>query len=212
MRRPPALATLLLDRLGPRDESLAGDLHEEYAAGRSRRWFWRQALGAVACEAVAEVRRSPVRSGRSIAAGWAVAAAVFLLGDSIADTLALLIGNWHRQTAYVDDVWWPFYIGAFVVTYGGFGLSAVVVARMNRQRPAVLVGYVASVCAVLAITGLLFEVLVRLFVRIPLPHPLFYLVSTTLQFYWYSGILLVPLTALLCGTIAASRRQMNVAR
>jgi hypothetical protein len=212
MRQPPALATLLLDRLGPADESLAGDLHEEYATGRSKLWFWRQALAALACGTVAEIRRSPVGTVRSIAAGWAVTAAVFVSGDGIADGLARLIWHWNRQTAYVDDVWWPFYIGAFVVTYGGFALGALIVARTNPRRPAILVGYVTSIFAVLSVTGVAFAVLIRLYVRIPLPHPLFYLVSTTLAFYWYSGVLLVPLITLLFGTMATPRRHMNVAR
>ena len=58
MRPLPALATTLLLRLGPGDESFAGDLAEEYAAGRSRAWYWRQVLalgvivGAVVMEEV----------------------------------------------------------------------------------------------------------------------------------------------------------------
>ena len=65
-----------------------GDLHEEYAAGRSNAWFWYQTLGGIACAAAAGIRRSPGRAGLSIATGWAIAAAVFLLGDRIADGLA----------------------------------------------------------------------------------------------------------------------------
>jgi len=210
MRQPPALATFLLDRLGPRDESLAGDLHEEYAAGRSRAWFWYQAMAAIACGAAADVRRSPSRAGLSIATGWAVVAAVCLLGDRIADGLAGFFWGWHRQTAYIDSVWWPFYIGALVVTYGGFGSSAIVVARMNRLRPAMLLAYVASILTVLTVTALVLEVLIRQYVRLPIPHPFFYVVWTTLPFDWHSGIVLVPLTALLCGTMAA-RRQPDIA-
>jgi len=42
MKKPPALATILLNRLGPRDQSIAGDVYEEYDTGRSKTWFWRQ--------------------------------------------------------------------------------------------------------------------------------------------------------------------------
>jgi hypothetical protein len=45
--QPPRLATRLLERFAP-NEPLAGDLHEEYRAGRSSLWYWRQALTAVA--------------------------------------------------------------------------------------------------------------------------------------------------------------------
>ncbi len=44
---PPKLALALLNRFGPDDEALAGDLAEEFAAGRSRLWFWKQTLLAV---------------------------------------------------------------------------------------------------------------------------------------------------------------------
>jgi hypothetical protein len=205
MRQPPALATALLKRLGPRDEPLVGDLHEEYGTGRSNAWFWRQTIAAIACGATAEVRRSPGRCGAAIATGWAVVAAIFLLGDRIADALAGLFWGWNRQTAYVDHVWWPFYVGALVVTYGGFGLSAMVVAWTNRNRPAMLLAYVASIFAALAVSGVVLELLILRAVPVPIPHPLFYAISTTLPFQWHSGILLVPLTMLLCGTMAARR-------
>ena len=207
MKQPPALARILLNRLGPRDQSLVGDVYEEYAAGRSSGWFWRQVIAAVACAAVVDIRCTPRRTATAVTTGWAVAAAVFLIGDRIADGLAGFFWQWNRQAAYADDVWWPFYIGALLVTYGGFGLSAVVVARVNRHRPAMLLAYVASTFAVLAVAGLVLEILISRYVAIPLPHPLFYAVFTTLRFFWYSGILLVPLTMLSCGTVAAGRAE-----
>ena len=111
-----------------------------------------------------------------------MAAAVFLLGDRIADGLAGFFWQWNRQTAYADDVWWPFYVGALLVTYAGFGLSAVVVAQVNRHRPAMLLAYVASTFTVLAVVGLVLEILIVQYVAIPIPHPLFYAVFTTLPF------------------------------
>lgn len=53
--QPPRLALALLDRFVPDEEPLAGDLIEEFAAGRSRAWFWRQAIAAAA---LAVFRRS----------------------------------------------------------------------------------------------------------------------------------------------------------
>jgi len=45
-RKPPSLATWLLEGLGHTraNPALAGDLLEEFAAGRSQAWYWRQAL------------------------------------------------------------------------------------------------------------------------------------------------------------------------
>jgi hypothetical protein len=45
-RRPPRFAAYLLQLLAP-NEPLQGDLDEEYQAGRSRMWYWRQTLHAL---------------------------------------------------------------------------------------------------------------------------------------------------------------------
>lgn len=49
-RTPPALANWLLSRLfdAYRRDGLIGDLEEEYRRGRSRAWYWREVLTAVA--------------------------------------------------------------------------------------------------------------------------------------------------------------------
>ncbi|QNI32136.1 hypothetical protein H7849_24600 [Alloacidobacterium dinghuense] len=45
---PPPLATWILEHLAPghQNEALAGDLLEDFRAGRSSRWYWRQVLAA----------------------------------------------------------------------------------------------------------------------------------------------------------------------
>ena len=45
-KTPPRLAVLLLE-LFVGNEPLAGDLEEEYRAGRSRAWYWRQVAASV---------------------------------------------------------------------------------------------------------------------------------------------------------------------
>jgi len=63
----PRAATWLLERLGhdSRFEPLIGDLVEQFEAGRSRGWYWRQTIGALA---------NPVRQGlRTHAASFIVA-------------------------------------------------------------------------------------------------------------------------------------------
>lgn len=44
---PPRLAQSLLSRFLPDDDPLIGDLVEEFSAGRSRIWFWRQTGSAL---------------------------------------------------------------------------------------------------------------------------------------------------------------------
>jgi hypothetical protein len=46
-KQPPRLGTLLLERLGPQNEALAGDLAEEYRSGRSPVWYWWQVLTSI---------------------------------------------------------------------------------------------------------------------------------------------------------------------
>jgi hypothetical protein len=48
-RVPPRIATWLLERLGSgyRNESLVGDLFEEYQQDRTPAWYWRQAIVAI---------------------------------------------------------------------------------------------------------------------------------------------------------------------
>lgn len=50
LRKPPALATRLLglSHWAKQNPSLMGDLLEEYQAGRSSAWYWRQIIRAIA--------------------------------------------------------------------------------------------------------------------------------------------------------------------
>jgi uncharacterized protein involved in exopolysaccharide biosynthesis len=47
--RPPRLADWLLQRIatGPRQQSILGDLHEQYKRGRSAAWYWRQTITTI---------------------------------------------------------------------------------------------------------------------------------------------------------------------
>jgi len=56
---PPALANWMLDHLTPagHEDALAGDLLEEFRAGRSAAWYWRQVLGALLFEWIKHFRK-----------------------------------------------------------------------------------------------------------------------------------------------------------
>src|ERR1700730_11174706 len=66
-RVPPRIATLLLKHLGPdyRNDSLVGDLFEEYQQDRTRAWYWRQAIVAVCIGRAASLRKWLARLGAS---------------------------------------------------------------------------------------------------------------------------------------------------
>lgn len=55
-RRPPVLAQTLLEWIDPANLALHGDLLEEFAAGRSRLWYWRQVVAAAGVAIARPVR------------------------------------------------------------------------------------------------------------------------------------------------------------
>jgi hypothetical protein len=200
MRTPPAWTTRLLLDLGVPD-AFVGDLLEEYASGRSRRWYCRQMLSAVWLASSRNVGTHGTRTLLTVVAGWATLLVVFsIAGDRSAEALAGWIWNWDRRTAYQTGVWWPFQIAAVVVSYSGFALSALAVVRMNRRHAALmLIAYTASVVLVLALSAVLLEILIRQNGGVAVPHPLFYVVSVTLPYQWRSGLLLAPSIVLAIG-------------
>lgn len=60
LRSVPRAATWFLREYGPnpQDESIVGDLTEQYQRGRGRVWYWRQILAIVSVGLLQEVRRN----------------------------------------------------------------------------------------------------------------------------------------------------------
>lgn len=58
--RPPRLALHVLRALRVDDESLVGDIVEEFGTRRSRLWLWRQVLGAIVAGPEAHRRTGPL--------------------------------------------------------------------------------------------------------------------------------------------------------
>ena len=212
MRKPPALATGLLMRFGPQDEAFIGDLSEEYGGGRSRGWYWRQVLSAVVLASVRQIAADPASALLAVTTGWVTLLLFFfILGDRTADQLAGWFWNWSRQTAYETQVWWPFWLMAVLMSYTGFAVSGLVVARFHRRHTGpMLVAYAVSMLLVLAASAVFIEVLTRRNGGVAVPHTLFYVISVALPYHWRSGLLLAPVTILLAGTIGRPRSRLRV--
>ncbi|HEX4023157.1 MAG TPA: hypothetical protein VHX52_00410 [Steroidobacteraceae bacterium] len=93
---PPRAATWLLEHLGNRyrRESLAGDLIEQYRAGRTAAWYWRQVVWSLAAAAghALRTRRSRLLALRvgvclllvvTLAREYPVMAMIFALDPSL---------------------------------------------------------------------------------------------------------------------------------
>jgi hypothetical protein len=70
--QPPSTATWLLEHLssGPSNDSLKGDLMEEYRSGRSGAWYWRQVLMTIAVTFWKEISAHKLLAVRAVATGW----------------------------------------------------------------------------------------------------------------------------------------------
>lgn len=73
-RTAPRAATWLLERVGGRSrfEPLIGDLVEQFEEGRSRLWYWRQAVGTLAIDLVQTLRLRAFSFIAAVTAGCAL--------------------------------------------------------------------------------------------------------------------------------------------
>jgi hypothetical protein len=94
-----------------------------------------------------------------------------------------------------------------MVSYAGYVVSAVMVARVHRRQAGpMLMAYAASMFVALTASAVTIEVLSRLWNnRVPVPHTLFYVVSVVLPYHWRSGLVLAPATILIAGLLAGGR-------
>jgi len=83
-RSAPRAATWLLERLGSgsRFEPLIGDLVEQFEAGRSRLWYWRQALGSLLGHTIRALRTHAFSFVTAVVAGC-VLTSLWQLGCSL---------------------------------------------------------------------------------------------------------------------------------
>ena len=74
MTQPPRIATWMLKHFGPGpdNDTLLGDLAEQYQRNGNAMWYWRQALKAIPVSLFKEIRGHKWIAGRALLTGWAV--------------------------------------------------------------------------------------------------------------------------------------------
>jgi hypothetical protein len=140
---PPGAALWLLERLGPHDESVAGDIAERFAAhGHSAAWAWRQVLVTIVVAAFRDIREHKLLAITSLVVGFALvqAFAAFLGGP--------VVNGVSRQGGYVDAA-----LLMWLLWSAGFAATGAVVARMSRPVPGAMVLLFASVVMLASVPG-----------------------------------------------------------
>jgi hypothetical protein len=121
-KRVPPVAAWILEQFSsdPRNENLMGDLAEQFAAGRSRAWYWRQALRAVV--------------GSYFQEAWnhKVIALIGLLVGFFAWELRDVVWLWTRDNT--APPWWLWYWEGWIWTSPATVLVAWAVAYAARDR------------------------------------------------------------------------------
>ena len=143
--QPPAGAIWLLNKFGPANDALKGDLVEEYGHGRSIAWFWRQVLVAIVVEFGTEIRAHKLLTLRAIITGWAV---IYLLDRAIGSTLWKWYGRLLLAQGLTPAFWlshsYTYAVGLVGCIYGA--TSGWIVGKCNREhRSAMLLTFLLSV-------------------------------------------------------------------
>jgi hypothetical protein len=128
-RNPPKVATWLLQRLGVgwHSESLAGDLIEQYAEGRSRLWYWRQVAVAIV---VTRARAFRTRS-------WPAAMRVFYhLVTEMAVVLAIVSAiDQSRHTHDLQAMMSPTFIATMACLLAIASLGLLLSLKSLQSKP-----------------------------------------------------------------------------
>ncbi len=164
-KRAPAVATWLLIRFssGPHGEAIAGDLMEQYAARRSRGWFWRQVLSAIRADIFTTVRDNKWRTAVAIALGWVAYVAASFPATWLVRRSRLITQQWLSD---IDPEWffWTLLVQrTFIVAIVCVAIGWGVAKASRRSAP-------GAVC-LLAVTVLIFEygMIALLFATMPAP-------------------------------------------
>jgi len=95
---PPIVATWLLEHLRSDsvNESLVGDLMEEYGRGRSNAWYRRQVLAAIVVSSCDEVRAHALIAIKALITGWAAQFMFQFLVSGLLSRFHLWLPLYHK--------------------------------------------------------------------------------------------------------------------
>ena len=134
MRPPPVAAKWVLTHLAPgTPESVLGDLEEEYEAGRSTRWYWRQVFRGIATAAGRQITAHPVLTARAVFIGWAFLWIFF----EYCWQLLLSPAEWLFVRGIADiRSWWPNIPASITHIIAPIGCAGAgwIVARFHKRE------------------------------------------------------------------------------
>lgn len=140
----PFVATWLLQNLnfGRRNDSLVGDIIEEYRCGHSRSWYWKQVTVAIVQSFVKEFRAHPLLAVRAVVIGWsALYLGRLLLGswpDMIASPFNRIVPEEFDPVGHSGFIWWVCWIPVTAA-------SGWIVGRFHRRHRSMIFIFSASV-------------------------------------------------------------------
>ena len=149
-RTPSKVATWLLTKLSTarRNESLIGDLHEQFANdGRSQAWYWRQVFIALALSVLQTVRTHALSFVTAIGAGWLAMLAWFAMNMSMTGSHVYAFKFVHHTFGITNahTIWMTIYFFTAVTRVILFALGGWLAVRLHRAHPyAVAITLVAS--------------------------------------------------------------------
>jgi hypothetical protein len=127
--QPPATATWLLEHLssGRSNDSLKGDLLEEYRSGRSGAWYWRQVLMTIAVTFWKEISAHKLLAVRAVATGGAVWYLYALVMFKLLIPSGQNLPPAFRFGPYSGFAWWIIWLSVRAA-------SGWIVARFHREH------------------------------------------------------------------------------
>jgi len=175
--QPPRIADWMLRHFGcsPNNQVVIGDLYERYRQGRSRLWYWRQTLTAIAIGLLQEVWRDKARTLAAIGTGWTMLAVYQLVRARLLQVITFELNPQLALAQYVFSrllprswliyyEWIYFVLLTFVLATLGGVVGAFIGRVIAKFRPSapnpIVVVYALSVCGYWAY-GILFSIVKR---------------------------------------------------